>query len=1459
MLKTIKKSFLAVVLTVVALFALASCTIFGPSTGTGNTADPQTALNEFTNKVSFANMNEVTTSFNLAIAGKNSGYNIPIVWTTDNAAVINVVDLIENGAVSTYYKQAKVTRPAHGEGNATVTLTASFSLTNQGQTYTAEKTYTFVVLEETSAISKGSLADIKAAASQFYFVDNGVQPGASSKDLEFPCEFDATVTAVLGADGAGQFMVSDGTAGIYVYSNKTAVKVGDEVHVKGSITSYYGVLQVGSNIEVTVTDIADQTITYAETSIDALHKQALDGGYFGGQTLKLTGKLLYGKYNANTSDSYWLEDALTGAQTLVYYKSYTADEDTTLQSYVGKNITVNAVTYDKYSTYTPYNSRVFLNVASITETTAPTLTDQDKVNQAVSKVNALVLADAYYNGDAFAFPTVEVAEGVTLTWAMDPATILVDGALVVAADGTAKMVATIVCGEITETVELTINVVAVKPSNPEPAVTNKTVAELIALDSALEMKASYKVTGKVAAFGSKLDVTTNPADKYGNMILEADGQKIIVYGSTATASALVWNDLDGVYTYTNAKDFLDNELTKTIIVGSTVELLVVRTSYNGNPQLNAIVLTVNNDGAEAPTETPEPAVTNKTVAELLAIDAADEMKASYKVTGTVAAFGNKLDVTDAAADKYGNMILEADGSKIIVYGSTATTSALTWVATSGVYSYSNAKDFLDNALTSTITVGATVELQVVRTSYNGTPQLNAIVLSVNGQGSTPDTPEVPENAQTITLDFNANAATWISADAAAAEATFTVDGVTFAYSQVRSSGYEGSSFIMFQKSAASYLYNTTAVPGKILSVEFTVPSGASASAVYWAGLYATAQSGNVLTGTTATGKGISFTVTATEADGYSFFNISGDGTTGKNGQLNKIVITYVPTEGGETPTEPTDAEKLAADKTALNLAASVSADFNLAATGTNGSTIAWAVTEGDAIAIEEGVAKVTRGAADATVKLTATLTLGEATDTKEFTVTVAGVKVAPAATAKTVAELLALDAALEMTATYTTTAKVAAFGSKLDVTDAAADKYGNMILEADGSKIIVYGSSVTASALTWDDVTGKYTYTNAKDFLTNETTATIVVGSELDLLVVRTSYKGTPQLNAVILAVRNATTPEEPEQPEQPDTPDTPVVPAANRADLETLADAHSGSYKSYTSTNGWAVANAAYNWGDDDATKVSNPVFGCLGDSTVRAITLNGKTTAVGSLVSPKLTGGIASLTFKYTHLFSDTNFALTINVKNAEGTVVATTTLSWNSTDVARYAQNDFSWTLETPVEGEFTLEIINACPSASTSNKDRATIWNVEWVSYTAPAETPAETTLNFVVADYLTANADTTNLKGDTKLDDVITMTIDGGSNSGKVYNGDHIRIYATDTPAGSVKLTAAEGYEIVSVKVTTLTGTYAFFQVEGNSAEDLCNTLVEVNAGTVTFNSVKNGTDGKQVRVTAIEVIYKAIA
>lgn len=143
----------------------------------------------------------------------------------------------------------------------------------------------------------------------------------------------------------------------------------------------------------------------------------------------------------------------------------------------------------------------------------------------------------------------------------------------------------------------------------------------------------------------------------------------------------------------------------------------------------------------------------------------------------------------------------------------------------------------------------------------------------------------------------------------------------------------------------------------------------------------------------------------------------------------------------------------------------------------------------------------------------------------------------------------------------------------------------------------------------------------------------------------------------------------------------------------------------------------------------------------------------------------------------------------------------------------------------------------------------------VEVIAPAT--EETTVSVSIADYADANSWANGTMYNTiVMDDVVTVTAAGGSNTGKYYtDGEAWRIYATDSPAGTVTISLAAGHELVSIKITTATGTYAYLYVDGTTT-DISNVETSVSGSSVLLNSVKNGSNGKQVRITAIEVIYK---
>jgi len=165
------------------------------------------------------------------------------------------------------------------------------------------------------------------------------------------------------------------------------------------------------------------------------------------------------------------------------------------------------------------------------------------------------------------------------------------------------------------------------------------------------------------------------------------------------------------------------------------------------------------------------------------------------------------------------------------------------------------------------------------------------------------------------------------------------------------------------------------------------------------------------------------------------------------------------------------------------------------------------------------------------------------------------------------------------------------------------------------------------------------------------------------------------------------------------------------RADLETMGTPKS-NYGTYTSAQGWVACNSMLlSGGEVD----SNPYFvfiGYMDGSTTEyaiAPTLNGKTTAVGTLVSPVLHGGMTGLRFNYGSPFTGTVLSFRIDVKQ-DGEVVK----SWTVTDEEVVKWKVYEFDEACAVEGDFTIEFTNLSPSGATTNKDRVSIWNINWTS-------------------------------------------------------------------------------------------------------------------------------------------------
>ena len=175
-----------------------------------------------------------------------------------------------------------------------------------------------------------------------------------------------------------------------------------------------------------------------------------------------------------------------------------------------------------------------------------------------------------------------------------------------------------------------------------------------------------------------------------------------------------------------------------------------------------------------------------------------------------------------------------------------------------------------------------------------------------------------------------------------------------------------------------------------------------------------------------------------------------------------------------------------------------------------------------------------------------------------------------------------------------------------------------------------------------------------------------------------------------------------------------PTIPGGT-ADFESIvtssANGDSSYTKTFTTANGWIVQYCAIQCGGPEGC--INPQYVVVGpDNTHKAICLVGKTSTPGKLTSPTLNTGISKLTINYTKIFSDTALSVTVTITDAAGNkythVIENLEMDKND------KQNVYvdTWVLETPIVGNFTIEVVNNCPSQVDSNKDRFTILDLSW---------------------------------------------------------------------------------------------------------------------------------------------------
>lgn len=441
------KKLLTLSLLLFGVFALSAC----------GGDDPDEALvQEALDAIIITGKDEVKADLTLPTGSRNE---TTVVWTSGNTAIV-----ADDGTV---------TRPLLGEGNATVTLTASITLGD----VTLTRDIDVRVMEEEFYVNYTDVSDLYDATSLTEYVG-----------------FEGVVVAMF----SGGYFLSDGTDNIGIYASSAGIEgiaIGDSVYVKGTYANYYSLYQI-SNLTVETIVSSGNTITVTPVEKTVAEVLALDSTdkLIHGDILTVTGVLTDiadGEYS-----NLFLVDGED--QVMIYYYSLATSLEA-LEDFIGDNISIEVVYYTKHG-----SNGVLLAFDGLAADVTPiVLTDEDIAN---NLLGAIDLGDIDHVVENMDLPTndgitwsssdeaVISGLGVVVTPSIDPVTV--------------TLTASVTVGTDTVTKDFVVTVL-----DPSTLVTY-TVTESLAIADG----ESILVTGVVSAFN--LD--------YGLFIQDADGTAIYV-------------------------------------------------------------------------------------------------------------------------------------------------------------------------------------------------------------------------------------------------------------------------------------------------------------------------------------------------------------------------------------------------------------------------------------------------------------------------------------------------------------------------------------------------------------------------------------------------------------------------------------------------------------------------------------------------------------------------------------------------------------------------------------------------------------------------------------------------------------------------------------------------------------------------------------------------------------------
>ena len=542
---------------------------------------------------------------------------------------------------------------------ATITGVAEWEV--KGKTYTQEvtavKEFNFTV----KALAEGAdkvetILSAKQKAAAYIYDEKGVARDCSvsgDNSAFYTTTVKGVVVAVLAS--GGQFMVHDGTDGIYVYVAVEGIKVGDQVTVAGDIMTYYASLQFGKQSNVTIEkDGTAKAGEYREVTAQELETEASElmedgkslkkAGFLGGELVNVYGKLNYDGANSLTGERYYIADAKTGERVWIYRSSYEEDKPAALEAMLGKYVKVRGVTYGRDSRL--QRCRIVWD-GTIVEAEGVEVSEAEQVQIALNSVSCP--AEAKENFE------LSAVEGVAnYAWTIVSGTgIELEGLNAkvtrTEADQTVVLKLEITIGATTDSKEFTVKVpLKAAEVDPDAGYVDLTV-------TTLDLASGQYAAGTVEYAGVKFEYTE--LGNYGNGIQMRikEGKTSTLWNTTAFAKPIVkielavaaskkaYDNNDAlIFSFGNAADGLNEEVrlstvadNKTYVVtpsAATYTFFKVQHNLSKNSGYWDYIRVWFEDGtADAPTPEPDPEPLGEvTIAE--ALKAADGTEVTIKAT-----------------------------------------------------------------------------------------------------------------------------------------------------------------------------------------------------------------------------------------------------------------------------------------------------------------------------------------------------------------------------------------------------------------------------------------------------------------------------------------------------------------------------------------------------------------------------------------------------------------------------------------------------------------------------------------------------------------------------------------------------------------------------------------------------------------------------------------------------------